>query len=121
MLDMLRPTVEPARPLPIDSDIETELGGNHYLFAMRGEGLAHEFFVREWAVSFRRVEECHATFDCCSDHIDGLLLFGGWTVAVAQSHASEAESGYLEIAKFALLHINLQIGSFISRCYSPYR
>jgi len=44
------------------------------------------------AVDFRRIEECHAAFDSCSDHIYALPLFDRWTVAVAQSHATEAQS-----------------------------
>jgi hypothetical protein len=49
---MLRPTVEPAPPPPIGSNIETEFCGNYYLFAMRDECLTYEFFVGEWPVEF---------------------------------------------------------------------
>ena len=55
------------------------------------ERLAYEFFVREWPISFRCIEECHAAFDGCSDQIDRLLLFDGRTVAIAQPHATKAE------------------------------
>ena len=61
------------------------------LFAMRGECLAHEFFVRERAVSFRRIEEGHAAFDGCVDHRYGLLLFGGRPVAVTKAHAAQPD------------------------------
>jgi len=58
---------------------------------MWDECLTYKLFVGKWAVCFRSVEECHATFDCFSDHSYGLLLFGGWTVRVGQPHATEAE------------------------------
>src|SRR6266568_6495566 len=103
---MLWPAVEPTPPLPVGSDVETELRGNHYPFAMRGECLAHELFVGEWAVSFRRIEECHAAFDCCPDHSYGLLLFDSRTVAIAQPHATESQSRDLQsgFPQFARLH-----------------
>src|SRR5580698_5158772 len=103
---MLWLAVESAPPLPIGSDVEPELRRDHHACAMRPERLAHEFFVREWAVSFRRIEECDAAFDGCSYHRNALPLFEGWTVAVAQSHATEAESRNFQttLAKFALLH-----------------
>ena len=43
-------------------DLESELGRDHHLVAEGREGFADEFFVREWAVDFRGVEERDATF-----------------------------------------------------------
>jgi len=76
---------------------------------MRSKCLADEFFIREWAVGLRRIEECHATFDGCSNHSYGLLLFDGWTVAVAQPHAAESKSRDFQPAfsHSALLHVVL--------------
>jgi len=34
---------------------------------MRRERLTDEFFVREWPVNFRRIEECYAVFYGCMD------------------------------------------------------
>ena len=59
---------------------------------MRSKCLADEFFIREWAVGLRRIEECHATFDCCLDHSYRLLLRSRWPVAIAKAHAAETNS-----------------------------
>jgi len=60
---MLGLAVQSARSLPIRSNIEAELCGNHYSFTVGTERLAHEFFVRERPVGFRRIEECHAAIN----------------------------------------------------------
>ena len=48
---------------PVRVGLEPELGGDHHLPAERGEGLAHEFLVGEWAVDLGGVEERDASFD----------------------------------------------------------
>src|SRR5579862_941018 len=106
---MLGLAVEPTRPLPIRSNIEAELCGNDYLFTMGTERLAYEFFVRERPIRFRSIEECHAAINRFSDHVDGLLLFDGRTVAIAQPHATKAECRDFKSAfpERALLHLIL--------------
>ena len=74
--------VSPGRPLPVGSDVETELRGNHYPFAMGSKRLAYDLFICEWAISFRRIEERYAALDPCSDYSYGLLFFDGLTVAI---------------------------------------
>src|SRR5271157_1058886 len=72
----------------------------------RRKRLAHEFFVRERAVDFGRVEERDAAVHCGMEKIGHLLLIFGRTVGKAHAHAAEPESRNFQIAfaKFALLH-----------------
>ena len=98
--------LSPARRCPSGAISKPNLVAITTLFAMRGKCLADERFVSEWSVSFSRIEECDATFDCFPDHIDGFLFFCGGTIAITQSHATEAKSRHLG-AKFSLLHANL--------------
>jgi hypothetical protein len=63
-LDVLWPTIEPHPLRPaVGIEFEPELGGDHHLSPVRSEGLAHEFFVCEWAVDLSGVEEGDAEFD----------------------------------------------------------
>src|SRR5581483_12199388 len=119
---MLGLAVEAARPLPVRGNIKAELRGNHYLFAIASECLAYEFFVDEWPISFRCIEEGHAPVDGCSDHTDSLLFFDSRTVAVAQPHATKTERRHFKIAELAFLHANLFAATgATSRCCSLYR
>ena len=52
-----------ARLLPIGIEFEAELGGDHYLVPERSESFAHEFFILEWTVGFRGIEECNAALN----------------------------------------------------------
>ena len=63
LFDVLWPTIR-AHLLPLGTKFEPELGGYHHLLADGSEGFAYEFFVCERAVSFSRIEECYAAFDC---------------------------------------------------------
>ncbi len=65
-----------------------ELGGDHHLSLERLQRFADQFLVRERTVDFRRIEEGHAAFDSLVQEIDH-LLFVGWRVAKAHSHAAQ--------------------------------
>ena len=54
-------------PLGFGIDFESELGGDHDLITKGSEGLADQFFVRERAVSFGRIEECDTAFEGSAD------------------------------------------------------
>ena len=69
-------------------DAEPELRRNHDMLAMRRQRLADELLVREWTISFSRVEHRHAAFDRSVDQSDGVLAVGGGTVGPRQSHAA---------------------------------
>ena len=91
---------------------EPELGGDHHLVADRRQGLADELLVGERAVHLGGVEEGDAEVDGGADEGDAVLLADGGAVGVAESHAAEADRGYLESAgaEGALDH-----------CSAPYR
>jgi hypothetical protein len=44
-------------------ELESELGRNHDLIAHRAQRFAHELFVGEGAIRFRRIEERDAAYD----------------------------------------------------------
>ena len=69
-------------------EVEAELGRDHDPVTYRLEGLADELLVREWTISFSRVEHRHAAFDRRVDQSDGVLAVGGGTVGPRQSHAA---------------------------------
>ena len=57
-LDVFRPAVEASTALARPRiDVETELGGDHDLFAYGNEGFAHEFFICKWTISFGGIEQ----------------------------------------------------------------
>src|SRR5579862_766728 len=95
---MLGLAVQSTRSLPIRSNIEAELCRDHHPIAKWCDRFTHEFFVREGPIGFRRIEKCHAAIDRRSDHVDGLLLFDGRTVAIAPPHATKAERRDFESA-----------------------
>jgi hypothetical protein len=64
LFDVFGPAIQTcrSRAMIAATQIETELGGDHY-FAMEGsEGFADKLFVRERAVNFGGIEECDAEF-----------------------------------------------------------
>ena len=69
-------------------DAEPELRRNHDMLAMRRQRLADELLVREWTISFSRVEHRHAAFDRRVDQSDGVVAGGGGAVGPRQSHAA---------------------------------
>ena len=104
-LNVLWSTVD-ADLLAFGTDLESELGGDHHSLTHWSQRFADELFVREWAVNFSGVEERDASFHCCSQKRDHLLLILRRTVARAHSHAAESDCRYCQTAlsKFTLLH-----------------
>src|SRR5262249_870531 len=68
---------------------------------------AHQFFVDEWAISLRRIEERHAAFDGCPNERNHLLLVGWRAISRTHSHAAQSESRDFEtpFSEFALFHV----------------
>jgi hypothetical protein len=90
-LDVLGPAVQPGRPAAVEG--EPELGGDDDLLAHGSQGLADELLVGERAVHLGGVEEGDAEVDGGANERDALLLVDGWAVAVAESHAAQADRG----------------------------
>jgi hypothetical protein len=88
-------------------DVEAELGGDHHLVPEGSQGFTHHLLVRERAIDFRGVEEGHAALDRRPDECDRLALVRCGTVAMAQSHAAEANGRDFEaaVAEFPCLHL----------------
>ena len=112
--DVLWSTIQ-TRLLSLGAELETEFGGDDHFAFEWGEGFAHEFFVREWAVRFSRIEERDAALNGRPKKRDHLLLVCRRTVAKAHSHTAEPASRDFQTAlsKFALFHS--RILSLISR------
>ena len=102
--DVLGSAIE-ARLLPV-LDPEPEFRRDDHLIPNGREGFANDFFVREGAVHFCRVEERDAASDRRADNRDALVTAGGRSVAEADAHASEAKGRHLEsaAAQRAFLH-----------------
>lgn len=102
-LDIGGPAVEPGLDLAVP---EAELGGDHHLVAERRERLTRQLLVDEGAISLGGVEQGHAAFERGPDHRNRLRRLGRGAVAIAQSHAAEAEGRDLKtaLAQFARLH-----------------
>ena len=109
LLDVLGPAVEAPLLAVFGIDVETELCCDHHVVAERSERLANQFLVGERAVDFGGVEEGDTAFERRPDERNSLLLVDRGTVAVAQSHAAEADGRNLEstVSKRALLHVAL--------------
>src|SRR5262249_33242420 len=71
-----------------------------------GEGLTHQFLVRERAVDLGGVEEGDPEIDGRPDDLDPLLRLEGRAVARTEPHAAKAQGRHLKVAlpEFALLH-----------------
>ena len=107
LLDVLGTTVQASASLPRpEVDVEAELRRDHDLVAERGQRFADELLVRERPVGFGGVEEGHATLERGADHVDPVLLVHRRAVAVAQSHAAEADGRDFQVAgaESSLLH-----------------
>jgi len=86
-------------------DIEAELGGDHHLVAHRRQRLAHQFFIGERAIGFRRIEVGNAPLHRRADQRDHLLLVCRRAVARAHAHAAQAEGGdFKALSESACLH-----------------
>src|SRR6266545_104555 len=92
LADVLGPAVSPEPEGRLVLDDETRLRGDDHLLAPVRKGAANEGLVSERPVNVRRVEMVHAEIDCPADDLDrGRLVYGGVTVAPAESHAAEAD------------------------------
>jgi hypothetical protein len=85
---------------------EAELGGNHHLPAERRQCFPKEFFVGEWTIDFRRIEEGDAAVNRRVQKSDHLPLVGDRAFMMAHSHATEPKGRDFQIAvsKFSFLH-----------------
>src|ERR1700675_3320043 len=107
-LDMLGLAICPATALAsFKIDVEAELRGNHHFVSDRLERLAHQFFVREWAIRLGRIEHSHAMVMRGANQLDHLAFVGWWAVKGAHAHAAEAKSRDFQPAfsQGALLHV----------------
>jgi hypothetical protein len=90
LLDDFRTAGDPPARLAFDRvDVPAELGGDHDLALVRGEGLADEFLVGVGAVDLGGIEEGDATVHRGADERDHLLPVG--PIAVPASHAHTAQ------------------------------
>ncbi|MNV65756.1 hypothetical protein D3C71_1584720 [compost metagenome] len=87
---------------------EPELGGDDDPVPDRFESLANKFLVRERPVDLSGIKEGDATIMGGADELHGILGVSRGSVAVAEPHAPEAESGYFQSSECSLLH-----------CHSP--
>jgi hypothetical protein len=89
--------------------LEAELSCDHHLVTDRLQRLAHDLFVDAGPVGFGGVEEGDASIMGCADEPDRLAAIGRGAVALAQTHAAEADRRHFKIvvAKRALLHVVL--------------
>ncbi len=62
--------------------LHPELRRDHDLVAAPAQGAADEFFIREWSVGFRRVEECDATFERGTNQRNAGLLIDRWPIGI---------------------------------------
>jgi hypothetical protein len=101
--DSLGAAIEPLRGNAIH---EAELCRNYWLVLDRCERFAKQFFIRERAVRFGSIEECHACVVRSSDQLDRRCFFGRRPIAEAEPHATESESRNLKpaLAQLSLLH-----------------
>src|SRR5207245_2419178 len=107
LFDVLWPTIHAAQTACRSGiKFEAELRCDRHLFTKRSERFAHKFFVCEWAVRFRSVEERYAALYGRANQRDHLLLVCGRAVAKAHSHTAQTERRNFQVAisEFALLH-----------------
>ncbi len=114
-LDLLRAAVQAGyrgRPL-VGSMFEPEFGRDHHLSAEGGERLAHQFFVGEGTVDFRRVEKGDASFDRRVQKIDHLRAGANRRIAKGHTHTAQPERRNFQtaVAKFSCLHLFLRFRS----------
>src|SRR5215813_10328308 len=88
-------------------EFESKLCGDHHLIAKRSQTFAYQFFVREWAIDFGCVEECHAAFHRGVKNGNHLLFIFRRPVPKAHSHAAESDRRYFQTAftKLSLFHV----------------
>ena len=106
-LDVLRPAVQALIWLAVR--LKPNLVAITTSFAKRRQSLAHQLLVRERAIDFGSIEECHAPVDRRPDQRNRLLLLRRRAIAKAQSHAAQPECRNFQLAfsQFALLHLCL--------------
>ncbi len=85
------------------TQIEAEFGGDYDLLAERSEGFADEFFVRERAINFSRVEERDPAIHGCVEKRRHLLFVFGWAVGKAHTHAKDIAGIVLQLVICAAL------------------
>ena len=102
LFDMLGPAVQAAAR----TQFEPKFCRDHHLLTEGGKAFAHELFVGERAVDFRRIEEGHAAFDGGAEKNEHLLSVFGRTIGIAHSHTTEPESRDFQVAlsKYPFLH-----------------
>ena len=89
LADALRPAVHAHGGLALN---KAELGGDDDLVPKGIERLAQEFFVQVGAIGLCCIEEGNPAFVRGADQLDRLFLLRCRTIAVAQSHATQAQS-----------------------------
>ena len=81
------------------TQIESELGGDDHLIAVRGERLADQLLVGERAIHLGGVEEGDAAFNGGLEQRSHLLFVFGRAIREreAHAHAAETEGGDFQI------------------------
>ena len=106
--DMLRPAIGATLPA-LQIEFEAELCCDHDLLADGRKSFAQKLFVLVRAIGLGSVKERDATLEGRPDQCDRLLLVGSGAVAIAQSHAAEADGRDLQATapQRALSHVFL--------------
>jgi hypothetical protein len=108
-LDVLGPAIETTTALlGLRVQVEAELRRDHNLVPDRLQRLAHQLFVDERPIHFRRIEQGHASLHREADESDHVLLVCSRSVVGAHAHAAEPQCGHLEpLAQFAGFHCDI--------------
>src|SRR5258707_10662584 len=89
-LDVFWSTVHADGPTALRIEFESKLCGDYYLFAVHKKRFTHELLVRERAINFSGVEECHPTLYCLANQQNHLLFIFRGSVPKAHPHAAES-------------------------------
>jgi hypothetical protein len=106
LLDVLGPTVE-AISRSIGIDPESKFCGDYNVLSERSEGLTHEFFVGERAISLGGVKKCYAAFHGGPYEGDHFHFVSGWAIIVAHAHAAQPEGRDLKVTVSELSRLHL--------------
>src|SRR4029079_10134167 len=91
----LRRTAVETRHLAL-LDVESEFRGDRHPVTHGLERFAHDIFVGIGTVHFGGIEERHAMVDSRPDDRDAVRATARPSIALADAHAAETESRYLE-------------------------
>ncbi len=113
-LDLFGPTIQAGSGAwpPVAIVFEAELGGDHHFIAKRLQRFAHQVFVGERPVDFRRIEKRDTPVHCCVKEIDHILPGADGGIPKSHPHAAKPKGRNFQItvAKLTCLHCFPPVG-----------